>query len=106
VGVPGHLGRRERDGLRAADLALDVSGEPRALALVDRHAGLQVGQGEWSFHHPRYVVPRRLNKAVFWLIGKSWPLHSAQPTGAKLKPNILISPTNGSDTVASSTGWQ
>ncbi len=33
---------------------------------------------------------------MFWLIGRSWPLQSAQPLGAKLKGKILISATNGS----------
>src|SRR5487761_2575287 len=39
------------------------------------------------------------NRAVFWLMGRSWPLHKAQPAGAKLKPTILISPMNGSDII-------
>src|SRR5574341_158743 len=30
-------------------------------------------------------------------MGNSWPLHWAHPFGAKLKPKILISATNGSD---------
>jgi hypothetical protein len=49
-------------------------------------------------------VPRRLKSAVFWLIGKVWPLQEAQPCGGKLKPKILISPRYGSDTVVSLKG--
>jgi hypothetical protein len=32
---------------------------------------------------------------------KSWPLHNAQPDGAKLNPKSLISPRNGVDTLVS-----
>ena len=32
---------------------------------------------------------------MFWLIGSSWPLHIAQPLGAKLPQNIRISATKG-----------
>ena len=48
----------------------------------------------WPF--PPYVVPSSENSAWFWLMGRSWPLHSAQPIGAKMKLMILISPMNGS----------
>jgi hypothetical protein len=45
---------------------------------------------------PPYVVPNKENNAVFWLIGNNCPLQNAQPVGAKLNGNILISATNGS----------
>jgi hypothetical protein len=35
---------------------------------------------------PTNVVPSSENSAWFWLMGKSWALHSAQPFGAKSKP--------------------
>jgi hypothetical protein len=41
-------------------------------------------------------VPSNEKSAVFWLMGNIWPLHIAQPVGAKLKGKILISATNGS----------
>src|SRR5580704_13546420 len=37
-------------------------------------------------------------------MGINWPLHKAQPVGAKLNPKLRISPTNWSDTCSSSTG--
>src|SRR6478672_10667188 len=37
----------------------------------------------------------RLKRVSFSLIGMSWPWQSAHPAGAKLPPNILISPTYG-----------
>src|SRR4051812_36501775 len=46
---------------------------------------------------PPYVVPRSENSGWFWLIGNSWPLHCAQPLGAKLYDISLISARNGSD---------
>src|SRR5919205_757948 len=36
----------------------------------------------------------------FSLMGMVWPLQKAQPAGAKLPPNILISPTYGSGILA------
>src|SRR3954465_16069598 len=39
----------------------------------------------------------RLNRVSFSAIGSSWPLQNAQPAGAKLPPNIRISPTYGED---------
>src|SRR5438105_10022488 len=39
----------------------------------------------------------RLKRASFCEIGVSWPWHIAQPTGAKLPPNIRISPIYGWD---------
>src|SRR6266550_8945925 len=44
---------------------------------------------------PPYIVPKRANSGWFWLIGRSCPLHSAQPFGGKLNDMILISPRNG-----------
>src|SRR5690348_13590022 len=44
---------------------------------------------------PPYVVPSSENSAWFWLMGRSCPLHIAQPLGAKLNDTILISPRNG-----------
>jgi len=45
---------------------------------------------------PPYVSPRIENRAVFCEIARSWPLQNAQPRGAKLPPNIIIWPINGS----------
>jgi hypothetical protein len=45
----------------------------------------------------------RENNAVFWAMGKSWPLQKAQPRGAKLPANILISAIKGSDMPSSLT---
>src|SRR5947209_12797870 len=36
-------------------------------------------------------------RAVFCEIGRSWPEHCAHPLGAKLKPKMRISATNGLD---------
>src|SRR6185437_16062846 len=44
---------------------------------------------------PPNVVPMRVKRASFSLIGSSWPWQSAQPTGAKLKPTAMIWPTYG-----------
>ena len=46
---------------------------------------------------PPYVVPSRANNAEFCEIAISWPLQNAQPAGAKVPPNIRISPRNGLD---------
>src|SRR5262249_44007375 len=46
---------------------------------------------------PPYCVPSSENNAVFCEIARICPLHSAQPLGAKLPANILISPRKGSD---------
>jgi hypothetical protein len=46
-------------------------------------------------------VPKREKSAVFWAIAIIWPLQNAHPCGAKLYGNSLISPKNGSDTIAS-----
>src|SRR5262245_42337048 len=37
----------------------------------------------------------RLNRVSFWEMGMSWPWHMAQPAGAKLPPNMRISPIYG-----------
>jgi hypothetical protein len=52
------------------------------------------------------MVPIREKRAVFWAMGKSWPLQKAQPRGAKLPAKILISAMKGSDTVLSSAEAQ
>src|ERR1700738_275217 len=57
----------------------------------------RLGRPNVDFPSPPYVVPRSEKRAVFWLIGNNWPSQSAQPLGAKLKPKILISATNGFD---------
>src|SRR3954462_4464664 len=44
---------------------------------------------------PPYVVPMRLNSVSFSEIDSSCPSQNAQPAGAKLPPNIRISPTYG-----------
>src|SRR5437773_941484 len=54
------------------------------------------GRPKFTRPSPPKVVPSKLNKAWFWLIGKSCPLHSAHPLGAKPKLKILISERNGS----------
>ena len=41
------------------------------------------------------VVPSSENSAVFCEIGRSCPLHCAQPVGAKLPAKMRISATNG-----------
>ena len=46
---------------------------------------------------PPYRVPSRAKSAWFWLIGRNWPLHMAQPFGTWLNANSLISDRNGSD---------
>jgi hypothetical protein len=40
-------------------------------------------------------VPKIANNALFCAIAMGWPLHSAQPFGAKLNATIRISPMNG-----------
>src|SRR5438067_2170894 len=44
---------------------------------------------------PPYVVPSSEKSAWFWLIGRSCPLHNAQPFGAKLNETSRISAKNG-----------
>ena len=53
---------------------------------------------------PPYVVPSKENNGTFWLMGRSWPLQSAQPDGAKFPAKILISPMNGFAIRRSSSG--
>src|SRR5262249_54662264 len=48
------------------------------------------------------MVPRIANSASFCAMDRSWPLQSAQPRGAKLKPKQRISPIYGSAIVFSS----
>src|SRR5690242_5111493 len=43
------------------------------------------------------------NSALFCAIDISWPLHCAQPFGAKVKPKLRISPIKGSAMAPSST---
>src|SRR4051812_26643293 len=42
------------------------------------------------------MVPSSEKRAVFWEMGSSCPLHSAQPLGAKVYGKTRISATNGS----------
>jgi hypothetical protein len=44
---------------------------------------------------PPYIVPINENSAWFWLMGRSCPLQSAHPFGAKLKEISLISAMKG-----------
>ena len=60
------------------------------------------GSAKLTRPSPPNVVPSSENSAWFWLIGRSWPLHSAQPLGAKTKLMIRISDRNGS-AISSST---
>src|SRR5579864_4264462 len=57
----------------------------------------RLGSAKLLFPSPPYMVPSSEKRAVFWLMGMSWPLHSAQPVGAKFPAKILISATNGFD---------
>src|SRR5438128_2616334 len=54
------------------------------------------------------MVPSRENRAVFWEIGRSWPLQKAQCSGAKFPANSRISATKGSLILscASVLGWE
>src|ERR1700681_4287604 len=54
----------------------------------------RLGRAKLVFPSPPYVVPRRENRAVFWLMGKSCPSQVAQPMVAKFPAKILISATN------------
>src|SRR5436305_6001650 len=53
------------------------------------------GRAKVFWPSPPYVVPIRVNSVSFWEMGINWPWHMAQPAGAKLPPNMRISPTNG-----------
>src|SRR4051812_17385833 len=53
------------------------------------------GSANVSWPSPPYVVPISVNSTSFSEIGMSCPWQSAQPAGAKLPANILISPTYG-----------
>src|ERR1044071_119533 len=55
------------------------------------------GSANVDLPSPPYIVPRSENRAVFCEMGRSCPLQKAQPVGAKLKPNMRISATNGDD---------
>src|SRR5579884_1127293 len=46
---------------------------------------------------PPNIVPRMEKSAVFCVIARSWPLHSAYRTGAKFRPHMRISPIYGVD---------
>src|SRR3954469_11550038 len=59
------------------------------------------GSAKLTRPSPPKVVPSSENSAWFWLIGRSWPLHIAQPFGAKLNDMILSSDRNGSATLFS-----
>src|ERR687888_86131 len=54
------------------------------------------GSAKLTRPSPPKVVPSREKRAWFWLIGRSWPLHSAHPFGAKTKLMMRISDRNGS----------
>src|SRR5437763_8318701 len=62
------------------------------------------GRAKLLFPSPPYVVPSSEKSAVFCESGRSWPLHHAQPFGAKLNGKILISATNGS-AISGLLGW-
>src|SRR5437879_13650039 len=55
----------------------------------------RLGSAKVDLPSPPYVVPSNENSAVFCEIGSNWPWQKAQPFGAKLKPNIVISATKG-----------
>src|SRR3954451_18003076 len=50
---------------------------------------------------PPYVVPISWNRVSFSEIGSNCPSQNIQPAGAKLPPNIRISPTYGCAMAAS-----
>src|SRR4051812_10041782 len=53
------------------------------------------GRPKVDWPSPPYVVPISVKSVSFSAIGTSWPSQNAQPAGAKLPPNIRISPTYG-----------
>src|SRR2546422_11677713 len=54
---------------------------------------------------PPYVVPIKLNSVSFSEIGTNCPSQNIQPAGAKLPPNIRISPTYGCAMSSDSLVW-
>jgi hypothetical protein len=53
-----------------------------AVVVLDRDVGIAPVRDRVVLDHPPIptnVVPSIENNAWFWLIGRSWPLHSAQP---------------------------
>src|SRR5262245_489843 len=69
---------------------------PSCIGVLPRRSG----SAKLTRPSPPNVVPSKENRAWFWLIGNSCPLHSAQPLGAKSKLIILISDRNGSATLS------
>src|SRR5687768_14034949 len=67
---------------------------------------LRLGRAKFVCPFPPKVVPSSAKSAWFWLMGRSWPLQSAQPFGGKLKETSLISERNGSDIVPPPCGWE
>src|ERR671916_108151 len=59
---------------------------------------LRSGSAKLTRPSPPKVVPSKLKSAWFWLIGRSWPLHKAQPFGANPKLMRRISERKGSAT--------
>src|SRR5215468_2877732 len=66
--------------------------------------GLAVGNAKVVFPSPPYLVPNSENRAVFTLIGSSWPLSVDQPFGQKLKAKVSTSPRNGSELADAARG--
>src|SRR5215203_6546608 len=54
------------------------------------------GRAKFTRPSPPNVVPSSEKSGWFWLMGRSCPLHSAQPFGANTNDMILISDKNGS----------
>src|ERR1051325_12022721 len=65
--------------------------EPTWIGVLLRRSG----RAKFTCPSPPKVVPSNENSAWFWLIGRSWPLHKAQPFGANTKLMIRISLKNG-----------
>ena len=80
-----------RDGNTPTIAMHDMSG-----ALLTVRIGLTYGKANVVAPSPPYIVPRMLNKAMFWVIGNIWPLAGSQFTGQKLPANVMISPRYGS----------
>ena len=53
------------------------------------------GSPKLTLPSPPKVVPSNANSGWFWLMGRSCPLHCAQPLGAKLNEKISIWARNG-----------
>src|SRR4051812_19587810 len=86
-----HLPVCGRAVLLAAPLSLSESA-----AELDRRSTLEVSEGERDAAVAAVGRAESEKSAWFWFIGSNWPLHNAQPFGAKLKLMILISGKNRS----------